>query len=177
MGPGGMGIHPGGGGVGMGAALNSAPGMRPVSLPSGLGAGGRGKEKAPCRYLHFEVDWDEGDAGAHSTSVHANSHSGVVVKRENEHDDSVHHALKNSNWNSKGGVVKRGGGLGIGWGPSGVEFAQPVRCLLLAAFTVLPPFFFVPANKCSTIGSSSMDQLRPAQIRLLRPWEVPRYHG
>lgn len=27
-----------------------------VALPSGLGAGGRGKEKAPCRYLHFEVD-------------------------------------------------------------------------------------------------------------------------
>jgi len=33
----------------------------PVNLPSGLGAGGRGKEKAPCRYLHFEVDWDEAD--------------------------------------------------------------------------------------------------------------------
>lgn len=32
-------------------------------LPSGLGAGGRGKEKAPCRYLHYEVDWDAGDAG------------------------------------------------------------------------------------------------------------------
>lgn len=32
-----------------------------MSLPSGLGAGGRGKEKAPCRYLHFEVDWDGGD--------------------------------------------------------------------------------------------------------------------
>ncbi|KAA1466102.1 MT-A70-domain-containing protein [Dentipellis sp. KUC8613] len=30
-------------------------------LPSGLGAGGRGKEKAPCRYLHYEVDWDPGD--------------------------------------------------------------------------------------------------------------------
>ncbi|CAE6421208.1 unnamed protein product [Rhizoctonia solani] len=29
-----------------------------VQLPSGLGAGGRGKEKAPCRYLHFEVDYD-----------------------------------------------------------------------------------------------------------------------
>jgi len=28
------------------------------TLPSGLGAGGRGKEKAPCRYLHFEVDYD-----------------------------------------------------------------------------------------------------------------------
>lgn len=33
----------------------------PTSLPSGLGAGGRGKEKAPCRYLHYEIDWDGGD--------------------------------------------------------------------------------------------------------------------
>jgi mRNA (2'-O-methyladenosine-N6-)-methyltransferase len=33
----------------------------PLSLPSGLGAGGRGKDKAPCRYLHYELDWDEGD--------------------------------------------------------------------------------------------------------------------
>ncbi|KAJ8086390.1 methyltransferase [Marasmius tenuissimus] len=43
-----------------------APGARgPTSLPSGLGAGGRGKEKAPCRYLHYEVDWDgnDGDPG------------------------------------------------------------------------------------------------------------------
>ncbi|KAI0347296.1 MT-A70-domain-containing protein [Trametopsis cervina] len=36
-------------------------GQASVSLPSGLGAGGRGKEKAPCRYLHFEVDWEESD--------------------------------------------------------------------------------------------------------------------
>lgn len=35
-----------------------AQGQSAVTLPSGLGAGGRGKEKAPCRYLHFEVDWD-----------------------------------------------------------------------------------------------------------------------
>ncbi|KAH9853695.1 MT-A70-domain-containing protein [Lenzites betulinus] len=39
----------------------NAQGQGPVSLPSGLGAGGRGKEKAPCRYLHFEVDWDVND--------------------------------------------------------------------------------------------------------------------
>ncbi|KAF8845752.1 MT-A70-domain-containing protein [Paxillus ammoniavirescens] len=39
-----------------------------VSLPSGLGAGGRGKEKAPCRYLHFEVDWDERDGPVTNTS-------------------------------------------------------------------------------------------------------------
>ncbi|KAH9921280.1 MT-A70-domain-containing protein [Amylocystis lapponica] len=38
-----------------------AQGAGAVSLPSGLGAGGRGKEKAPCRYLHFEVDWDVSD--------------------------------------------------------------------------------------------------------------------
>jgi mRNA (2'-O-methyladenosine-N6-)-methyltransferase len=35
-----------------------------AQLPSGLGAGGRGKEKAPCRYLHYEIDWDAGDAGS-----------------------------------------------------------------------------------------------------------------
>lgn len=40
-----------------------------VSLPSGLGAGGRGKEKAPCRYLHFEVDWDEKDGRHEGKSV------------------------------------------------------------------------------------------------------------
>ncbi|KAJ3547605.1 hypothetical protein NM688_g5384 [Phlebia brevispora] len=38
-----------------------AQGQSSVTLPSGLGAGGRGKEKAPCRYLHFEVDWDGSD--------------------------------------------------------------------------------------------------------------------
>ncbi|KAI9574882.1 MT-A70-domain-containing protein [Boletus coccyginus] len=40
-----------------------------VSLPSGLGAGGRGKEKAPCRYLHFEVDWDEKDGQVMSSDI------------------------------------------------------------------------------------------------------------
>ncbi|KAF8559085.1 MT-A70-domain-containing protein [Imleria badia] len=40
-----------------------------VSLPSGLGAGGRGKEKAPCRYLHFEVDWDEKDGQAMNSDI------------------------------------------------------------------------------------------------------------
>lgn len=45
-----------------------------VALPSGLGAGGRGKEKAPCRYLHFEVDWDGGDGEP--------SPSNTVVKKK-----------------------------------------------------------------------------------------------
>ncbi|TDL29263.1 MT-A70-domain-containing protein [Rickenella mellea] len=44
------------------ANLTRPPGS--VPLPNGLGAGGRGKEKAPCRYLHFEVDWDGGDGDA-----------------------------------------------------------------------------------------------------------------
>lgn len=44
-----------------------------VSLPSGLGAGGRGKEKAPCRYLHYEVDYDEGDGGAQEAQAWRNS--------------------------------------------------------------------------------------------------------
>lgn len=40
-------------------------GQSAVTLPSGLGAGGRGKEKAPCRYLHFEVDWTESDGSGY----------------------------------------------------------------------------------------------------------------
>ncbi|KIY45858.1 MT-A70-domain-containing protein [Fistulina hepatica ATCC 64428] len=40
-----------------------------TSLPSGLGAGGRGKEKAPCRYLHYEIDWDESSIDKRQESV------------------------------------------------------------------------------------------------------------
>ncbi|KAG5353183.1 hypothetical protein C0989_009560 [Termitomyces sp. Mn162] len=54
----------------------------PVSLPSGLGAGGRGKEKAPCRYLHYEVDWDEGD-GEKSRAM--NGKGKEAVKRKKVH--------------------------------------------------------------------------------------------
>ncbi|EKM59733.1 uncharacterized protein PHACADRAFT_88183 [Phanerochaete carnosa HHB-10118-sp] len=43
-----------------------AQGQTTVALPSGLGAGGRGKEKAPCRYLHFEIDWDVNDGAGRS---------------------------------------------------------------------------------------------------------------
>ena len=50
--------------------------MGAVSLPSGLGAGGRGKEKAPCRYLHYEVDYDEGDGGALEAQAWRNSTRG-----------------------------------------------------------------------------------------------------
>ncbi|KAF8305026.1 MT-A70-domain-containing protein [Clavulina sp. PMI_390] len=38
--------------------LPAAPRTSGVALPSGLGAGGRGKDKAPCKYVHFEVDYD-----------------------------------------------------------------------------------------------------------------------
>ncbi|KAF5322901.1 hypothetical protein D9619_000992 [Psilocybe cf. subviscida] len=43
----------------------------PASLPSGLGAGGRGKEKAPCRYLHYEVDYDGDESELSSQSKKA----------------------------------------------------------------------------------------------------------
>lgn len=45
-------------------------GQGSVSIPSSLGAGGRGKEKAPCRYLHFEVDWDANDGAATQQNAH-----------------------------------------------------------------------------------------------------------
>ena len=56
------------------AQLPRPPGA--VSLPSGLGAGGRGKEKAPCRYLHYEVDYDEGDGGSQEAQAWRNSTRG-----------------------------------------------------------------------------------------------------
>ncbi|KAF9468987.1 MT-A70-domain-containing protein [Collybia nuda] len=52
----------------------------PVSLPSGLGAGGRGKEKAPCRYLHYEIDWDGGD-GDWSRNLNGKGGYGPARKR------------------------------------------------------------------------------------------------
>ncbi|KAG8989226.1 hypothetical protein FRB90_002345 [Tulasnella sp. 427] len=68
-----------------------------VSLPSGLGAGGRGKEKAPCRYLHFEVDYDAG-GGADA--------SGIMPGRRNGNAAAVHQ-------------YDDGEGLQIGTGPTG----------------------------------------------------------
>ncbi|KAF9514119.1 hypothetical protein BS47DRAFT_1316972 [Hydnum rufescens UP504] len=43
--------------------LPTVPRPPGAALPSGLGAGGRGKEKVPCRYLHFEVDYEEREDG------------------------------------------------------------------------------------------------------------------
>jgi mRNA (2'-O-methyladenosine-N6-)-methyltransferase len=53
----------------------------PASLPSGLGAGGRGKERAPCRYLHFEVDWDEADENQ-AASAAISAYKKVNAKKE-----------------------------------------------------------------------------------------------
>ncbi|KAF8211379.1 MT-A70-domain-containing protein [Mycena galopus ATCC 62051] len=55
-------------------ATHAPPNTRgPSSLPSGLGAGGRGKDKAPCRYLHYEVDWDGSDGDWAHNGPDANS--------------------------------------------------------------------------------------------------------
>lgn len=78
---------------------HAGPGARgPISLPSGLGAGGRGKEKAPCRYLHYEVDWDIADTEA----MEASNKGKEFVAKKNVHR------------------------LDIGLGPTG-RLAPPVR--------------------------------------------------
>ncbi|KAJ7490212.1 hypothetical protein B0H11DRAFT_2400783 [Mycena galericulata] len=42
----------------------------PSSLPSGLDTDRRGKDKPPCRYLHYEAHWDGGDGDwAHSGNL------------------------------------------------------------------------------------------------------------
>lgn len=85
--------------MGLGVNLNLTNARGPVSLPSGLGAGGRGKEKAPCRYLHYEVDWDGNDEKARQ-------------ERENERHTQL---------------TKRPYKLGLGNGPTG-RISKPVRC-------------------------------------------------
>ena len=58
----------------------------PTSLPSGLGAGGRGKEKAPCRYLHYELDWDVGDEREdHQQAAREMQRKREVEKRKKMH--------------------------------------------------------------------------------------------
>ncbi|KAL1676437.1 MT-A70-domain-containing protein [Schizophyllum commune] len=58
----------------------------PTSLPSGLGAGGRGKEKAPCRYLHYELDWDVGDEREdHQHAARETQRKREVEKRKKMH--------------------------------------------------------------------------------------------
>jgi len=82
----------------------------PVSLPSGLGAGGRGKEKAPCRYLHYEVDWDPSEA---------NSEKEKERERERQRRSRIRKRLHH---------------LDIGLGPSGPETYQV--CAVLFVFSM-----------------------------------------
>ena len=77
-------------------------------MPSGLGAGGRGKEKAPCRYLHFEVDWD-GEEGAASGN-RANGSTRPHPRNDNQDDRSSR---------PKNASVRNPYKLGIGMGPDG----------------------------------------------------------
>lgn len=69
-------------------ATHAPPNTRgPSSLPSGLGAGGRGKDKAPCRYLHYEVDWNEsdGDWARNGTKANTNGKGKEVELRKPLH--------------------------------------------------------------------------------------------
>ncbi|KAJ3733415.1 MT-A70-domain-containing protein [Lentinula guzmanii] len=126
------------------------PGARgPTSLPSGLGAGGRGKEKAPCRYLHYELDWDGGD--------------GV--------QDNVQQVSNKSN--------KPQHQLGIGLGPTGQRAAmlppQWINCdLRRFDYSVLGKFHVIMADPPWDIhmslpyGTLTDDEMRAMPIPTLQ---------
>ncbi|KAH6915392.1 m6a methyltransferase [Coprinopsis sp. MPI-PUGE-AT-0042] len=141
-----------GGIVGIGNInLNATNARGPVSLPSGLGAGGRGKEKAPCRYLHYEVDWDGDDRKAEQ-------------ERENERGK---------------GPLKKPFKLGIGLGPSGRDEKplppQWINCdLRRFDYSVLGKFHVIMADPPWDIhmslpyGTMTDDEMRAMPIPMLQ---------
>ncbi|KAF9452221.1 MT-A70-domain-containing protein [Macrolepiota fuliginosa MF-IS2] len=127
----------------------------PVSLPSGLGAGGRGKEKAPCRYLHYEVDWDPTDADN---------------EKEREREREQQRALQ---------VRKRPHRLDIGLGPHSHENAllapQWINCdLRKFDYSVLGKFHVIMADPPWDIhmslpyGTMTDDEMRAMPIPALQ---------
>ncbi|KAL0581951.1 methyltransferase [Marasmius crinis-equi] len=124
-----------------------APGARgPTSLPSGLGAGGRGKEKAPCRYLHYEVDWDGND--------------GDQWPRHNGRAE---------------GIKKKTHKLGIGLGPTGKIGKPWINCdLRRFDYSVLGKFHVIMADPPWDIhmslpyGTMTDDEMRAMPIPMLQ---------
>ncbi|KAJ3556681.1 hypothetical protein NP233_g11923 [Leucocoprinus birnbaumii] len=125
----------------------------PVSLPSGLGAGGRGKEKAPCRYLHYELDWDPTDAD-----------------NEKERDRERQRALQ---------AKKKPHRLGVGLGPYGQDSyllpPQWINCdLRKFDYSVLGKFHVIMADPPWDIhmslpyGTMTDDEMRAMPIPALQ---------
>ena len=94
-----------------------------VALPSGLGAGGRGKEKAPCRYLHYAVDLPDdvvignGDGSSHDENG----------KDEHQDEDDVYGGSMTRN--GKEEKPKRTHRIEVGLGPIGK--GHQVVCMFL----------------------------------------------
>ncbi|KAJ6599315.1 MT-A70-domain-containing protein [Mycena vulgaris] len=123
----------------------------PSSLPSGLGAGGRGKDKAPCRYLHYEVDWDGSDGDWARTK----NGKGKDVARQRPHK------------------------LGIGMGPAGKDMKvlppQWINCdLRRFDYSVLGKFHVIMADPPWDIhmslpyGTMTDDEMRAMPIPALQ---------
>ncbi|KAF8583991.1 MT-A70-domain-containing protein [Ramaria rubella] len=126
-----------------------------VSLPSGLGAGGRGKEKAPCRYLHFEVDYD-----------------GTIPDAERERRREIG---RKENPRESCGTHK----LGIGLGPGGKKVdpfpPQWINCdLRRFDYSVLGKFHVIMADPPWDIhmslpyGTMTDDEMRAMPIPALQ---------
>ncbi|KAG9025545.1 hypothetical protein FRB95_010071 [Tulasnella sp. JGI-2019a] len=133
--------------------------MNAVSLPSGLGSGGRGKEKAPCRYLHFEVDYD----GFHGEGGNPGATTVVPI------------GSKGKNSTASDDVA-----LGIGLGPTGqisktMTPAQWINCdVRRFDYSVLGKFHVIMADPPWDIhmslpyGTMTDDEMRAMPIPTLQ---------
>lgn len=93
-----------------------------VALPSGLGAGGRGKEKAPCRYLHYAVDLPDDVAIGNGNGT---AHKDGGDDEHQDEDDVYGHLMIR---NGKEEKPKRTHRIEVGLGPIGKGY-QVVRML------------------------------------------------
>jgi hypothetical protein len=129
-----------------------------VALPSGLGAGGRGKEKAPCRYLHYAVDLP-GDVAIGNGDGSSHNENG---KDEHQDEDDVYGGSMIRN--GKEEKPKRTHRIEVGLGPIG-KGHQVVRMFpFQSTYTWLMYGFLLPTSGLFSTAPTSMALLRSAPV-------------
>ncbi|KAG9041314.1 hypothetical protein FS842_002602 [Serendipita sp. 407] len=138
-----------------------------VALPSGLGAGGRGKEKAPCRYLHYEVD------------ITSPAEEEQMDPDNDDDSDEIHNSTLSRRRTDKAEKAKRTHRIELGLGPDGKGYKllppqwlncdlRNFDCSVLGKFHVImadPPW---DIHMSLPYGTMTDDEMRGMKIPMLQ---------